>query len=270
MTHTTEPMTLAQALALIEYMKDQHTMTSTICHVDQAQLDAIRNAIDAELAKQREAEPVAWMHTVTQDGIETDYALSSSPRSFPLDTELGFKSLGKVPLFTFFPEAKTPIDDLVNRFSEALREKLRAAEEKYGYNNGWLRGDWREQLIECLYQHAAKGDPRDVAAYCAFAWHHNWSLTHHQQRNAVEVTDEMVIAATKSMYGDNGAWAKEPMRAALEAALSAVASRDREDAERYRKVKTLSREQFLLWRGAFGLSDKALDDIAAARRENKP
>ena len=33
------------------------------------------------------------------------------------------------------------------------------------------------------------------------------------------------------------------------------------DAARYRTVKTLSREQLLLWRGAFGYSDDSIDDM---------
>ena len=148
MTHTAEPMTLAQASALIERIKDQHTTTSTTCHVDQAQLDAIRNAIDAELAKQREAEPEAWAVRQNSGNLlccenEANARLTAKTYSY-----------GLVPLYT-----------------------------------------------------------------------------HSQQRNAVEVTDEMVIAATKSMYGDNGIWAKEPMHKALEAALRAFAPRDREDAK---------------------------------------
>jgi hypothetical protein len=66
--------------------------------------------------------------------------------------------------------------DLVSRFSAALLDKLRAAEKKYGYNDAWSRSDWREDLNAHLHKHMAKGDPRDVAAYCAFAWHHGWSL----------------------------------------------------------------------------------------------
>ncbi len=32
-------------------------------------------------------------------------------------------------------------------------------------------------MLRSIRQHLAKGDPRDVAAYCAFAWYHGWSLT---------------------------------------------------------------------------------------------
>jgi len=67
-----------------------------------------------------------------------------------------------------------PLADLVTRFSEALLAKLRAAEKKYGYDNGWLKGDWQAHCQKALIDHLAKGDPRDVAAYCAFLWHHGW------------------------------------------------------------------------------------------------
>ncbi len=69
-----------------------------------------------------------------------------------------------------------PLADLVSRFSTALLEKLRAAEAKYGYSDGWLKTDWPDDLRRDIRRHVDKGDPRDVAAYCAFAWHHEWSL----------------------------------------------------------------------------------------------
>lgn len=75
--------------------------------------------------------------------------------------------------------ARTPMgetDALVDRFAEALKAKLRAAGEKYGFDDAWKEDDWREKLIGDLWRHVQKGDPRDVAAYCAFAWHHGWSL----------------------------------------------------------------------------------------------
>ena len=73
-------------------------------------------------------------------------------------------------------ELPNPIDDLVDRFAEALRKKLHEAEAKYGYDHGFQRKDWRDACVEHLHLHLAKGDPRDVAAYCAFAWNHGWSL----------------------------------------------------------------------------------------------
>lgn len=68
---------------------------------------------------------------------------------------------------------------LVKRFATALAEKLHKAEQKYGYSDGWLTTGWIEngECARKLHAHAAKGDPRDVAAYCAFLWHHGASTT---------------------------------------------------------------------------------------------
>lgn len=90
------------------------------------------------------------------------------------------------------PNGATPygIDDLVDRFASALKEKLHAAEAKYGHDDAWKRDDWREDLCRQLGVHVQKGDPRDVAAYCAFAWHHGWSLAALTPKEAPELALE--------------------------------------------------------------------------------
>ena len=77
-------------------------------------------------------------------------------------------------------------DQLVDRFAEALKEKLRAAEAKYGYSDAWTRDDWAGNLRRDLLCHVWKGDPRDVAAYCAFAWHHGWSVAPEEQDDPIK------------------------------------------------------------------------------------
>ena len=57
-----------------------------------------------------------------------------------------------------------------------MHEKLKAAEAKYGYNDAWLKEDWELTLRTQALRHLLKGDPRDLAAYCAFAWHHGWGV----------------------------------------------------------------------------------------------
>ncbi|ELY6345166.1 hypothetical protein SNQ56_002092 [Cronobacter muytjensii] len=64
--------------------------------------------------------------------------------------------------------------DLVLRFATALAEKLHKAEQKYGYSDNWQQRDWYHDCLQSLWEHIKKGDPRDVAAYCAFMWHHGW------------------------------------------------------------------------------------------------
>ncbi|MBX9848731.1 MAG: hypothetical protein K2X64_05515 [Rhodocyclaceae bacterium] len=61
---------------------------------------------------------------------------------------------------------------LVLQFAEAMAEKLKAAQDKYGYSNGWTQPDWMDACRADLMLHIAKGDPRDVAIYAAFLWHH--------------------------------------------------------------------------------------------------
>ncbi|WP_024517100.1 hypothetical protein [Bradyrhizobium sp. Tv2a-2] len=73
-----------------------------------------------------------------------------------------------------FEKNRDPLEALVSKFSAALLEKLRTAEKKYGYNNDWMRDNWEAECQKHLAEHLAKGDPRDVAAYAAFCWHHGW------------------------------------------------------------------------------------------------
>lgn len=65
--------------------------------------------------------------------------------------------------------------NLVMLFAEAMAYKLNKAQEKYGYDNGWKGSAWEKDCRDRLHEHLAKGDPRDVANYCAFMWHHGWS-----------------------------------------------------------------------------------------------
>ncbi|EDW5021987.1 DUF550 domain-containing protein [Salmonella enterica subsp. enterica] len=64
--------------------------------------------------------------------------------------------------------------NLVADFCAALAEKLYKAQLKYGYDADWKQDGWHTQCLAHFHQHIAKGDPRDVAAYCAFMWYHGW------------------------------------------------------------------------------------------------
>jgi Holliday junction resolvase RusA-like endonuclease len=61
---------------------------------------------------------------------------------------------------------------LVQAFAAALAEKLADAEDRYGYGTSWRAAGWMDECRAQLVAHVAKGDPRDVAAYCAFLWFH--------------------------------------------------------------------------------------------------
>lgn len=67
--------------------------------------------------------------------------------------------------------------ELVAKFASALARKLAAAEKKYGHSNDWADDDWEQECKQALIDHVIKGDPRDVAAYCAFMWHHDWKTS---------------------------------------------------------------------------------------------
>jgi len=65
---------------------------------------------------------------------------------------------------------------LVQRFAAAIATKLRQAEVKYGFSNGWLTEDWENECRRQLNLHLGKGDPLDVAIYSAFMWARSWSV----------------------------------------------------------------------------------------------
>ncbi|SEI41673.1 hypothetical protein [Paraburkholderia diazotrophica] len=89
---------------------------------------------------------------------------------------------------------------LVRRFARSLANKLLAAQRKYGYSNNWLRDDWMDECRAELMRHVQKGDPRDVAAYCAFLWHHDASTTPVAREPNASLTGhqvDLLIAACK-------------------------------------------------------------------------
>jgi hypothetical protein len=78
-------------------------------------------------------------------------------------------------------EAKDPLHPetrrLVQDFADALAEKLIKAQQKYGRKDDWRIDDWEADCRAELMRHIEKGDPLDVAAYCAFMWRRGWSTT---------------------------------------------------------------------------------------------
>lgn len=107
---------------------------------------------------------------------------------------------------------------LVWNFALALGNKLADAEKKYGYTDGWRSTDWMDECRAKLLEHVAKGDPRDVAAYCAFLWHHGERTAAQPEPASADAED---AARPKSEWHEDygpvvwwawcgAAWAGEP------------------------------------------------------------
>ena len=75
--------------------------------IDSDDLDRMASSLSAP-ASGTAGEAVAWLHTIQQGGGEHDQALSFAPDNFPLGDELGFRSLGVVPLFAQPPSDTEP------------------------------------------------------------------------------------------------------------------------------------------------------------------
>ncbi|WP_407066476.1 hypothetical protein [Klebsiella grimontii] len=86
---------------------------------------------------------------------------------------------------------------LVIDFCTALAEKLYKAQLKYGYDADWKQDGWPSQCQAHFHQHIAKGDPRDVAAYCAFMWYHSWKTEAAQTAPVVTFYRDGIEAAAK-------------------------------------------------------------------------
>ena len=77
---------------------------------------------------------------------------------------------------------------MVAEFTHALAANLRAAELKHGYSDNWRTDDWEGDCRLQLVEHVAKGDPLDVAAYCAFMHARGWSTSLNGQQARPSVT----------------------------------------------------------------------------------
>lgn len=163
-----------------------------------AALEVLVKSLDDLIA---DSEGVAGLHR--NGDVATWDELTSGGR---FEDWLSSLDAARAALSVSTPTGEGETDLLVDRFADALKAKLRAAEAKYGWQNGWMKPDWSEDCQRDLALHVTKGDPLDVAAYAAFCWHHGWStaLAHPQQGGErdgwklvpVELSDEMIVAMT--------------------------------------------------------------------------
>ncbi len=168
-----------------DYSKMKNRLAEQQAVIDQR--NGERDRLIKELTALREQEPVAWLN---------DAYLARSV----VDGEAGSEDAGPgyIPVYREPAPVAVPADlhpettDLVKRFAVALAEKLYSAQQKYGYDADWKRDGWPSQCLAHFHQHIAKGDPRDVAAYCAFMWHHGWVTE--LPAAPVAVPDELLAA----------------------------------------------------------------------------
>lgn len=83
---------------------------------------------------------------------------------------------------------------LVIGFANAMAAKLYKAEQKYGWSDAWMQSDWQDKCLTDFNHHITKGDPLDVANYCAFMHYHGWSTALKGEQVPVAITDDMAMA----------------------------------------------------------------------------
>ncbi|MCS6029795.1 DUF551 domain-containing protein [Klebsiella quasipneumoniae subsp. quasipneumoniae] len=146
------------------------------------------------------SEPVATLDVQSRrpDGNKFALVFSSAAHKLPDDVYFLYRHAQPAPVV---PEGLNPeTTDLVLRFASALADKLYKAEQKYGRSTDWMKDDWYGDCLQSLLEHIEKGDPKDVAAYCAFMWHHGWKTKVAQpaQEKQKSISDRKAIFALES------------------------------------------------------------------------
>lgn len=108
----------------------------------------------------------------------------SLPPEAPAKAQLGLPGLPKPETalrlrLALIDKPDSPEAGLVAAFALAMLEELDAIHGSCDLPadyHPWMANDWVDEVRMQVRLHVQKGDPRDVAVYCAFAWHHGWSL----------------------------------------------------------------------------------------------
>lgn len=170
-----------------------------------------------ELQERRNAamdsEPVVWINGCNKSVPAALRYLAENPQ--PIGGESSFntahlyqmaREIELMAEATLYRHAQQPVvpfglhpdtQKLVIDFCTALAEKLYKAQLKYGYDADWKQDGWPSQCQAHFHQHIAKGDPRDVAAYCAFMWYHGWKTEAAQTAPVVTFYRDGIEAAAK-------------------------------------------------------------------------
>jgi len=107
------------------------------------------------------------------------------------------------------PDSDQALVVLVDRFAKRLLAKLRLAHANG--RSGWEKDDWEQQCQDGLLRHLEKGDPRDVAAYCAFMDHHGWitrspDVAATPEAVAWNESQSMFVARLENMAKNGNTW----------------------------------------------------------------
>ena len=179
------------------------------------------------------ADPKTNTWTFDREGIKAIAARCAIPEGYVQTEEYLSKLYQKHVLLPYelYPETAA----LVCRFAAAMAEKLYVSQQKG--RTGWDSPNWMNECRAMLLDHLEKGDPRDVANFCAFLWHH----------------------------GESTAAPQNP-----------VSEQDRRDAERYREALSQiadmapATQEFDSLSIATKIAIDALDDAAiAVQKESK-
>lgn len=140
----------------------------------------------------RERNPYNGLTTGWEELTEQEYEIVKDNASKHAE----FRTVYTAPPVPVVPAELHPdTQKLVIDFCTALAEKLYKAQLKYGYDADWKQDGWPTQCQAHFHQHIAKGDPRDVAAYCAFMWYHGWKTE--SEPAPVSVPDDVMAAIQK-------------------------------------------------------------------------
>ena len=151
----------------------------------------------------KQAEPVAQPYAYV---YEFDSRMFGIHRSFSSNERNGSKPSRVVPVYTHPAPAvapQHPDDEAVDKFAAAMKQKLAQAREKG--RSGWQQMNPNE-LSGMLYEHVAKGDPRDVANFCMFLWNLGQPITPCQP---VQPAACQYCNGTGDVHGIDGEWRGE-------------------------------------------------------------
>ena len=192
--------------------KPQREMFEGMAKVMSEHLAALA-AMDSEPVAAMDSEPVAWDYEwascITCEGPQNFNCVIEHEAPSEWAVEEG-RARNIIPLYRHAQPAPVIPSELhpdtkklVTEFCTALAEKLFKAQLKYGHSDNWSYANWEIECQTAFHEHIAKGDPRDVAAYCAFMWYHGWkteaaqpapvALKDHQIRELVNQLRDIAI-----------------------------------------------------------------------------